>query len=651
MNKTITSNIAGIVFHIDENAFHKLEQYLKNIRNYFAGSEGEDDIVSGIEERIADMFQARLKDGKSVVTMVEVDEVIAIMGQPEAFMDAEDMDEQPKASAKAKSTNKRIFRDPDNRVVGGVCSGISHYLGITDPVWLRLALLLAVVFAGTGILLYIILWIVIPSAKTPTEKLEMKGENVNVENIGKTVNAEFEALRNKWDNSSVGGNGAVRQISDFLVRAITLVAHILLSIVKFIAKLLGLMFLLFGAFAFMGIAAVSLSFLPWMSLTSEGLMTSGMVNGLLENVMGGAMNAALAKVSFFFLAGIPMLAIAFLGVKLLFNFRKGTKWVALAFGTLWSIGLILAIVTTARVASDFAAEGDSTETITLEFANGTDKSPIVLALDHSWGENEPTEEVEVFGMEILVADGVMSIYGKPEFNVTKSTTGKIELVMKREAHAGSREEASKLANSIDYGFVKTDTSLLLNGFFAIPDADKWRAQDVELELQIPVGTTILLTEEMERIIYDIKNVTDTYDGHMVGRRWKMTEKGLACVDCEGLDNEETSVDEVVTEDIYEDENGRVIERRVTMQRRMDEKKKELEEMELELKLQMKEKEKGVETKKVEKKVVKKEATSDEESDASSSISPKEIILKRVVKASYWIDPQTLRSITMTALPG
>jgi phage shock protein PspC (stress-responsive transcriptional regulator) len=251
MNKTITSNIAGIVFHIDENAFHKLEQYLKNIRNYFAGSEGEDDIVSGIEERIADMFQARLKDGKSVVTMVEVDEVIAIMGQPEAFMDGEDMDEQPKASAKAKSTNKRIFRDPDNRVVGGVCSGISHYLGITDPVWLRLALLLAVVFAGTGILLYIILWIVIPSAKTPTEKLEMKGENVNVENIGKTVNAEFEALRNKWDNSSVGGNGAVRQISDFLVRAITLVAHILLSIVKFIAKLLGLMFLLFGAFAFM----------------------------------------------------------------------------------------------------------------------------------------------------------------------------------------------------------------------------------------------------------------------------------------------------------------------------------------------------------------------------------------------------------------
>ena len=156
---------------------------------------------------------------------------------------------------------------------------------------------------------------------------------------------------------------------------------------------------------------------------------------------------------------------------------------------------------------------------------------------------------------------------------------------------------------------------------------------------------------MERIIYDIKNVTDTYDGHMVGRRWKMTEKGLACVDCEGLDNEETSVDEVVTEDIYEDENGRVIERRVTMQRRMDEKRKELEEMELELKLQMKEKEKGVETKKVEKKVVKKEVTSDEESDASSSISPKEIILKRVVKASYWVDPQTLRSITMTALPG
>jgi len=648
MNKTITSNIAGIVFHIDENAFHKLEQYLKNIRNYFAGSEGEDDIVSGIEERIADMFQARLKDGKSVVTMAEVDEVIAIMGQPEAFMDGEDMDEQPKASARSKSTNKRIFRDSDNRVFGGVCSGVSHYLGIADPIWLRLAFLLTFWIAGTGLMLYIILWVVMPSANTPAEKLEMKGESVNAENIGKTVNAEFEALRKKWDSSSAA-NGAVRQISDFLVKAITMVANILLVIVKFIAKFIGFIFLISGVLSFIVIAAFSLGFSTVISFSSDGVVTSGLINSLIANLFGGALNATLAKISFLFLAGIPLLALAFLGVKLLFNIHKGSKWVALAFGTLWSIGLILAIVTATRVAADFSSEGEKTETITLEFKNGTEESPVVLALDHALGDDEPKDEVDVIGMEILVVDGVTSIYGKPEFTVTKSTTGKTELVVRRSARAGDRQTASKLANAIDYGFVKTDTSLLLNGFFAIPDADKWRAQDVELELQIPVGTTILLTEEMERIIYDIKNVTDTYDGHMVGRRWKMTEKGLACVDRGGLDNEK---DEVITEEIYEDEDGRVIQKRVLLKHPNHGEKKEIQDMELELKLDMKEKGKGTE-KKVEKRVVKKKVETDEESDASSSISisPKEIILKRVVKASYWIDPQTLRSITMTALPG
>ena len=647
MNKTITSNIAGIVFHIDENAFQKLEQYLKNIRNYFSGSEGEEDIVSGIEERIAEMLQAKVKGGKTIITLSEVDEVIAIMGQPEAFDVEDDEDEnvQSGTSIPKAKTSKRLFRDADSRIVGGVCSGISHYLGINEPIWLRLAFLLSFIFAGSGLLLYIILWVIIPKASTPSEKLEMKGENVTVENIGKTVNAEMESLRKKWDDSSVGGNQGVRKVGDFVMKALTLVANIALSFVKFIAKFIGLIFLMVGIFCFMVIAGISLGLPAAVSLSSEGVVTSGAMSGLLVNILGGPMNTLFAKIALLLLAGIPLLGIAFLGVKLLFNFRGGSKWVALAGGTLWVIGLVLAMITGGRVATDFASEAEETQVIALNFDSVSVDKPIVLALNHDLGENEPTEEFEVMGMELLVADGVLSIYGKPELDITQSTNGKTELVIRRKACGANLQEGNKRAKAIDYGFATTDTSLLLNGFFAIPDADKWRSQEVELELRLAVGATILLTEEMQNLIYDVKNVTNTYDSDMIGRRWVMTTDGLACVDCLGLEDRNT--DEATDE--YESEVDRVERNRDEMERRMEEKKRELEEMEREMEREMK-----LEMDQIKRdlKLKKENAKSaDEQSDSESSTSPREILLKRVVKASYWIDPETFRSITMTALPG
>lgn len=318
---------------------------------------------------------------------------------------------------------------------------------------------------------------------------------------------------------------------------------------------------------------------------------------------------------------------------------------ALAGGTLWVIGLVLALITGGRVATDFASEAEETQVIALNFDSVSVDKPIILALNHDLGENEPTEEFEVMGMELLVADGVLSIYGKPELDITQSTNGKTELVIRRKACGANRQEGNKRAKAIDYGFATTDTSLLLNGFFAISDADKWRAQEVELELRLAVGATILLTEEMENLIYDVKNVTNTYDSDMIGRRWVMTTDGLACVDCLGL--EDRNADE--TADEYESDVDRVERNKDEMERRMEEKKRELEEMERELEREMK-----LEMDQIKRdlKLKKENAKSaDEQSDSESSTSPREILLKRVVKASYWIDPETFRSITMTALPG
>ena len=186
MNKTVTVNIGGIVFHIDEIAYDKLRDYLETIRNYFRGSDGSEEIVQDIESRIAEMLQEKIQN-KQVVILNDVNDVINNMGRPEDFadgMEEEGFTDMPPLSSQGE-IKKRLFRDPDDKVLGGVCSGVGSYLGI-DPAWIRIAFLIAFFVFGSGFLLYVILWIIMPEAKTTAEKLQMKGENVNISNIEKS---------------------------------------------------------------------------------------------------------------------------------------------------------------------------------------------------------------------------------------------------------------------------------------------------------------------------------------------------------------------------------------------------------------------------------------------------------------------------------
>tara|TARA_R110002073_G_scaffold27404_5_gene88466 strand:- start:906 stop:1496 length:591 start_codon:yes stop_codon:yes gene_type:complete len=194
MNKTVTANISGIVFHIEVDAYEKLNNYLNTIKSYFKSAEGADEIMADIEARIAELLKAGPAE---VVNMNDVNHIIETMGEPEQYIDE---DAEPSASGKEKSKagfmSKRLFRDPDDNVIGGVCSGLGYYFGI-DRIWFRVAFLIALFGFGTGIFVYLILWIIIPIPKTTAEKLEMKGEPVNIENIGNTIKEEFESLKKK----------------------------------------------------------------------------------------------------------------------------------------------------------------------------------------------------------------------------------------------------------------------------------------------------------------------------------------------------------------------------------------------------------------------------------------------------------------------
>lgn len=196
MNKIMNINIGGIIFNVDEETFEKLDSYLKEINNHFKKSDGGEEIISDIEARIVELFQQRLNSKKEVITMKDVEEVISIMGKPSDF-DGENGNDNDDPDVR-QYTKKRMFRDIENRMLGGVCSGLGAYFRI-DTVWFRLGFVIATL-SGLSILAYLILWVIIPPATTVSEKLEMNGDPVTISNIENAIREEMEGIRNKLDD-------------------------------------------------------------------------------------------------------------------------------------------------------------------------------------------------------------------------------------------------------------------------------------------------------------------------------------------------------------------------------------------------------------------------------------------------------------------
>jgi len=204
MNKVFNINLGGYPFTIDDRAYEILSTYLKKIHQHFKSSEGYEEITGDIEARMAELF-GDLMAGRQIVTEKDVNDAIGIMGKPEDFgaEAMEDEDEEMDAGTQARQeganykTGKRLFRDPEEKVVNGVCSGIAAYFGIADPIWVRLAFVGFTLLGGSGLLVYIVLMMVMPEAKTASDRLAMKGEPVNASNIGKIIEEEMTTFTQK----------------------------------------------------------------------------------------------------------------------------------------------------------------------------------------------------------------------------------------------------------------------------------------------------------------------------------------------------------------------------------------------------------------------------------------------------------------------
>jgi len=364
MNKTVNINLAGIFFHIDEDAYLKLQRYLEAIKRSFTDSQGRSEIIADIEARIAELFSERLQNDKQVISSKQVDEVITIMGQPEDYLvDEEIFDDEPRSASSSRSTSsKKLFRDTDNSYIGGVASGLGHYLGI-EAVWVRLIwILLALGSGGTFILIYILFWVLVPEAVTTADKLTMTGEPVNISNIEKKIKDGFESVsetvgdvaKNVSESVSGAAKKSGKNIKSSSKTFFDTIGDIIMFFFKVFAKFIGVILIITGASALIGLI---------ISLFSIGVVDAVHIPGIDFVEAANLANTPIWLVSLlvFFAVGIPFFFVFYLGLKILINNLKSIGMIAkFSLLGLWLVSIIGLFVIGLRQASEHAFEESAT---------------------------------------------------------------------------------------------------------------------------------------------------------------------------------------------------------------------------------------------------------------------------------------------------
>jgi phage shock protein PspC (stress-responsive transcriptional regulator) len=526
MNQTVTANISGIVFHIEVGAYEQLKNYLNKIRSYFNNSEECDEIMADIEARIAELFSIKITPINQVICGKDVEEVITIMGKPEQYIDKEEEEtfKDTKPPLRNYSTAKKLFRDPDQRIIGGVASGIASYFGV-DSIWVRLFFIL-LFFIGFGPLFYIILWAVIPEAKTASDKLKMKGEPVNIDNIGKTI--EYEANRVSEKFNSENTTKYVKQAETAFEAFFNFLTQLLKGFFNVFGKVFGVVFLLIG---FVLLISITL----WLtvgnemifSITNQGVFSAVQSSELFNLIFESTEQYHLFLIGFSLAILIPILVIIYSGLKLLFNVKTHFN-VGLSLFILWVFGLVICLFLGFTVAKDQVIDGQIKKEIKLPSISNNYN--ITANEGYMPGKNI----LESFDLNISTDESY--IYNNDvHFDIEKSKNEEASIRITFKSSGHSKKEAIENAKSINYHYVVKDNSININSYLSLPIKDKLRSQKVLITLYLPINKTIFLDNSLEGIIYDIDNVTDAYDHDMLGEKWIMLENGLTCFDCDEIE--------------------------------------------------------------------------------------------------------------------
>ena len=550
MKKTVNINLAGTFFHIDEDAFGKLSRYLDAIKKSLTDPNGSDEIMRDIEARIAELFSEKIETKAQVISLKELDEVIAVMGQPEDYQVDEEMFEDvpptQKTSRRRKSTRQQLFRDIDNKFISGVSSGLGHYLGI-DAIWIRLLwIILTILSQGVFIVVYIIFWILVPAAVTTSDKLRMTGEPVNISNIERKFKEGYDTVADKVKNADYDkyGQKVKKGTSGFF----DTVGKIIVTLFTIFVKFLGLLFILISISALIGLI-VSL-----FTLGTVGFWGTGEVMEYITMFDTTGTPIWIISLLTLFAVGIPFFVLFILGLKMLINNLKsiGTK-AKITLLIVWFISLIILGILGIKQATQRAYDGeDIAETVlpvkkgdTLQLKMRTDSQYEYETHRHGGLELKYNENDE----RIIYSNDIRLIVRS-----TKDSVGK--LLIERKAEGKSFLDAKKHAEAIEYNYSMENGVLLLDGFLTTGTENKFHDQEVEITLYLPEGSVLIADKNTYSYHRNDSRFEDILNNGDEEKTLLIIRDATQCLDCEdAVDDDEIEFSEEISEmekDLEED---------------------------------------------------------------------------------------------------
>jgi phage shock protein PspC (stress-responsive transcriptional regulator) len=489
MDKTININIAGTLFRINEDGYKILSNYLQAINNRLGNTVGGNETIDDIECRIAEIFNSQ-QGNTGVISKENVESMISIIGRPEDFDIIED-DEKQKPST---GIRKRMYRNPDDSVISGVCGGIGAYLN-TDPVIFRVTFALVALFFGFGFLVYIILWIALPSANTELRKREMYG---NLYHRSKTYNdndpQNIHSFNKGYYNSSKLGSAineifkAVGRIFFFAFRIIMILLGTTLLITGFLAILSSIMILVFNypaIFSDNG-SFISPDFLGYIVDPSSVPWIKALVLAIII---------------------IPMLAIIYGGIKMVFWFKARDGIYLISGLVLWVIVIAILGFLLFNQGINFNESAKSTD----QFIFSQKSDTLYLKAMNKISDLKYDNKIS-FGKNysVMINNDKKELYFSPCVKILPSDDNVVKVNLNKRSSGRTKTEALDKSKEVTYNYKISGDTLFIDEYFTIPSGRKWSADNVGVNIYLPSGTSLKsdpVTENLinQRYIHDTDN--------------------------------------------------------------------------------------------------------------------------------------------------
>jgi phage shock protein PspC (stress-responsive transcriptional regulator) len=522
MNKAININLASTFFYIDENAYHILNVYLSKLTEAFSKTLGKEEILRDIEMRMAELFQKRKKHSEYVINTIDVKSVIDILGQPEDF----DLDDEEYEKNSASFISKKLFRDPEDKYIGGVASGLGYYFGTNTSLIRIIWILLGFLSIGTILIIYLLLWAFTTSAESTADKLKMKGEPVNVSTIEKKIKEQFEEVSSKFKNVDYQkASNSLKKTINFFVAVLEKILGLLPEI---IFKLIGVLFIIISASSIIGIFIGLIIFLIFGTLE----WPFNFYFNFLDFNLIPSISLTISLILFIL---IPFLFLLSVGIRLL-NSKQNTFSTMSRFilFILWLISLIFLIVfgTNELRKNRFSATKTKQEQLNI---NPTD-TVFVKSNSNIFKESGVIWEFDSSKVRFIEGPHDENWWTSNSLNINiKKSKKKFSYVdLKYKANGSTYNKAQENANSIRYQWTENNGVIDFDSTWKISTLNSFNNEELELTLYLQEGQLIYIDKNLKTFLHpQIKNDQNYYGKNIVIHYWKMGQHVLECLDCKG----------------------------------------------------------------------------------------------------------------------